>query len=160
MSEPKPFASLSASLLARKGQARPAMRPQSFNAPDDLGWNDMGPGVPAATTAIPAVVRQQHEIAQEFAAPAEQPAPPEGAPASAPLPPTTGGAKAAFTLRLDSERHLKLRIACAMRNRSAQSVVIEALDAFLNSLPGIDAVAESFPAPAPHRARTKQGIEE
>lgn len=28
MSEPKPFASLSPSLLARKGSARPAMRPQ------------------------------------------------------------------------------------------------------------------------------------
>ena len=28
MSEPKPFASLSPSLLARKGAARPAMRPQ------------------------------------------------------------------------------------------------------------------------------------
>jgi hypothetical protein len=45
---PKPTASLSSSLLARKGQARPAMRPQGFvgmnaaTAQDDLGWNDMG----------------------------------------------------------------------------------------------------------------------
>jgi len=30
MSEPKPFASLSSGLLARKGHARPAMRPQGF----------------------------------------------------------------------------------------------------------------------------------
>ena len=30
MGEPKPLASLSSSLLARKGQAKPAMRPQGF----------------------------------------------------------------------------------------------------------------------------------
>ena len=44
--EPKSFASLSSGLLARKGQARPAMRPQAIRheAPrlDDLGWDDMG----------------------------------------------------------------------------------------------------------------------
>lgn len=50
MSEPKPIASLSGILLARKGLARPAMRRPSLmgsngNAAlsqDDLGWNDMG----------------------------------------------------------------------------------------------------------------------
>jgi hypothetical protein len=45
-SEPRPFASLSSGLLARKGAARPAMRPQGFgqmgSGLDDLGWNDMG----------------------------------------------------------------------------------------------------------------------
>ena len=30
MSDPKPFAYLSSGLLARKGAAKPAMRPQSF----------------------------------------------------------------------------------------------------------------------------------
>src|SRR5687768_1941498 len=45
--EPKPFASLSSGLLARKGAARPAMRPQGFGGQiggnvEDLGWNDMG----------------------------------------------------------------------------------------------------------------------
>ena len=47
MGEPKAFASLSSGLLARKGAARPAMRPQGFGGQtgaglDDLGWNDMG----------------------------------------------------------------------------------------------------------------------
>lgn len=51
MAEPKPLASLSAGLLARKGGARPAMRRQAqlpgpgeqrFSSADDLGWNDMG----------------------------------------------------------------------------------------------------------------------
>lgn len=50
MGEPKAFASLSSGLLARKGAARPAMRPQGFGGAqpgtgtglEDLGWNDMG----------------------------------------------------------------------------------------------------------------------
>src|SRR3546814_19343107 len=46
ISEPKPFASLSSGLLARKGAAKPAMRPQGFGqigvGTEDLGWNDMG----------------------------------------------------------------------------------------------------------------------
>jgi hypothetical protein len=47
MGEPKAFASLSSGLLARKGAARPAMRPQGFGGQtgagmEDLGWNDMG----------------------------------------------------------------------------------------------------------------------
>src|SRR5690606_16373260 len=36
--------------------------------------------------------------------------------------------KAAFTLRLDPERHLKLRLACAVTGRSAQLIVTDALD--------------------------------
>ena len=51
MNDPKPIASLGPSLLARKGAAKPAMRPQApgFTAVkeaaqslEDLGWNDMG----------------------------------------------------------------------------------------------------------------------
>src|SRR6187401_3524342 len=48
MGEPKAFASLSSGLLARKGAARPAMKPQGFGGGqsgsglEDLGWNDMG----------------------------------------------------------------------------------------------------------------------
>jgi len=68
VSDPKPFASLSSGLLARKGAARPAMRPQGFTSPnsglEDLGWNDMGneaahghggltPGTPRAPAGIP-----------------------------------------------------------------------------------------------------------
>ncbi|MEY4891085.1 MAG: hypothetical protein RIQ75_2215, partial [Pseudomonadota bacterium] len=43
--------------------------------------------------------------------------------------------KAAFTLRLDADRHLQLRLACALSHRSAQQIVTEALDAYLGSLP-------------------------
>lgn len=49
--------------------------------------------------------------------------------------------KAAFTLRLDRERHLKLRLASALHNRSAQQIVTEALDNFLADMPELDALA-------------------
>src|SRR3954469_21911718 len=53
--EAKPFASLSSGLLARKGAARPAMRPQGFgqvgNGLEDLGWDDMGFEPPKAAEA-------------------------------------------------------------------------------------------------------------
>ena len=60
MGQPKPLASLTATLLARKGQARPAMRPQGFGGfnPatfDDLGWNDMGSEA-EADAAAPLVI--------------------------------------------------------------------------------------------------------
>ena len=54
--EAKPFASLSSGLLARKGAARPAMKPQGFGQMgggnlEDLGWNDMGFEPPKPTAA-------------------------------------------------------------------------------------------------------------
>lgn len=197
MRDNKAFASLSSGLLARKGQARPAMRPQGYGQgmghPDDLGWNDMGhdapvsrmvnPRLPAslsggqpphpANAEVPQVVRQQEEIAREFAR-AVEPEPVEielveAVPVVAELPKThaakpvkaarrrparavavtsqtaaivRGGArKAAFTLRLDAERHLRLRLACAVQNRSAQQFVTEALDQLLASLPDVARLA-------------------
>ncbi len=180
MRDSKAFASLSSGLLARKGQARPAMRPQGFThamgAQDDLGWNDMGHDVPRfagvrlpvglagpqpvsavpveAAAEIPEVLRQQDEIAREFAEPAEvapvEPAKPTRprraakpkAPVAAPL---VAGRKAAFTLRLASERHLLLRLACAVQNRSAQQIVTEALDRLLADLPDVARLAASLP---------------
>jgi hypothetical protein len=168
MTEPKPLASLSPTLLARKGGARPAMRPQlGALAPDalarqiedlswseDLGWNDMGhdePGheqagsveplfvapaevvslvpdapIPAAVE-VPAVVRQRSEAARRVAAKRRSA--------------LADGRRAAFTLRVDAERHLKLRLACAIRNRSAQQLVTEALDRLLDELPDVKDLA-------------------
>jgi hypothetical protein len=54
--------------------------------------------------------------------------------------------KAAFTLRLDPERHLQLRLVCAVQHRSAQQVVIAALDAFLTDQPAVAAFAATKPA--------------
>ena len=235
-SEPKAFASLSSGLLARKGAARPAMRPQGFGQSgaglEDLGWNDMGFEAPkpaaaplrdashdafgeeiapmpsrnplAGLTPIQSPVHsQQAEIADRFVAPLdeegeeeeydetaevyepeaaveipfaaepekpvyEQPvneepvfeaqvalesvpvvAAPVAPAAAAPRPVRTprarsapgGKAKAAFTLRLDPERHLKLRLACAVGGRSAQQLVTDALDALLAEMPELEAMA-------------------
>lgn len=254
----KPFASLSSGLLARKGTAKPAMRPQGFGSYgaglEDLGWNDMGhtgyepvPGdhIPSSITALtpapggrghpgqdveeqdhedfegfeprngepfpePPVVEQRRALEASFEAPPEadyedeeeadelqpelqveaeheqvyaqpvvepshepEPAdfpetvaapvvrlPKRKAISDAPAPrptarPTAMAArdKAAFTLRLDPGRHLRLRLACAVTRLSAQQIVTGALDEYLNSLPELDALAEQVPAQAGKRRR-------
>lgn len=50
--------------------------------------------------------------------------------------------RAAFTLRLDTERHLKLRLAATMQGISAQSLVTEALDALLQDIDDLDTLVE------------------
>lgn len=264
--EPKPFASLSSGLLARKGAARPAMRPQGFGQAgaglEDLGWNDMGfeppkpvdpavldceaddsgdeivashPHKLAGLTPVDSPVHgQQAEIAGRFSAfapdasneedeevdetaelydsatrietdtdsdaeaeggveadaednvdkiadlvpappvavavvktaqsakkaavPSERqeatvskirqsPAAPQGRAApegrTAPQGRAAAGSKAktAFTLRLDSNRHLKLRLACAVSGQSAQMLVTQALDGLLAQMPELEAMA-------------------
>jgi hypothetical protein len=204
MNEPKPIASLSGVLLARKGLARPAMRRPSMLgshgnaalAHDDLGWNDMGydvdpdPSTPMdydhnfhgtnpLAAAVPEVKHQQDRIADEFEAEEEaevgfdsfaSPEPsvsdsltivsvtPEpvvrpidrsrttDAPRSKARAKPGAKGKAAFTLRLDGERHLKLRLACAVRHQSAQQLVTDALDALLESMPEIAHLAANVPA--------------
>lgn len=197
MGEPKPVASLSSGLLARKGHAKPAMRPQGFSGfggfggQDDLGWNDMGHDVPKtvafpngaeldeeslASLPVPPVVLQREELAEEFSDAEEHYDEDEGdeegeevsfdAPVlttrkkSDALPvPTVAIArakkavrgrkgKAAFTLRLDAERHLKLKLACAIERASAQAIVTEALDRFLADRPELDDLARKVPANA------------
>ena len=71
------------------------------------------------------------------------PAPIAPAPRRAPRPRAAAGtkAKAAFTLRLDPERHLKLRLACAVDGRSAQQLVTTALDHLLERMPEVDGLA-------------------
>lgn len=168
MSEPRDFASLSSGLLARKGGAKPAMRPQDtskFTAGgipidprniEDLGWNDFGQGfrhdaqamtsqpvrMPVAMSGngshsanghrtgheIPEVLRQIEQIASRM--------PRTEAPARA-LP---EGRRAAFTLRLDAERHFRLKMAGVVLNRSAQVIVTEALDKYLSEQPDLGAL--------------------
>lgn len=176
MAEPKPFASLSPSLLARKGGARPAMRPQQSmqhyrdaaarQLEDDLGWNDMGhepheaaepsvaqpepapadvvalkPAVAVPAPAVPEVVRQQDAIAERVVEPAAKPAKPAAKLTGSRRSALKDGRRAAFTLRLDSERHLQLRLACTIGNRSAQQIVTEALDQFLAAQPELASLA-------------------
>jgi hypothetical protein len=262
MNEPKPFASLGPTLLARKGGAKPAMRPQvapmgmsggaqaaralaqDFDALEDLGWNDMGedespsdrpadvlqltpaPHNPEAeaetdigspklvlhsadededeeedeeeaeaeaevqiqiTSTKPRMlsplpepepqidagapkprVRSIHEELAEMLEKGEstlpltktkpQPKPVRLAPAivEEPQPPLDAdddkaNRRAAFTLRLDAKRHLKLRLASTVRNRSAQQLVTEALDRFLKDIPEVELLARNIQ----HNSRKK-----
>ena len=154
MSEPT-FASLSPTLLARKGGARPAMRPQlgpvggdaiarqlDDRGWNDLGWNDMGDDAPAPAPQPSAEVVS---ITPDSPPPADAPVPevvrqraalkgPSLSPRRSAL---AEGRRAAFTLRVDAERHLKLRLACAVSNRSAQQLVTEALDRLLAESPDV-----------------------
>lgn len=57
----------------------------------------------------------------------------------------TRKAKAAFTLRLDAERHLRLRLATAVKNVSAQQLVTKAVDEYLKNIPELDELAERVP---------------
>ena len=214
MAEPKPFASLSAGLLASKGGARPAMRRQAHlpmdnhNGHDDLGWNDMGydvdphdgghgvglsvsrglsPMAPSihdelnaaadhanvqplhenVTAAVhqaePEVRLQQHAIEQALSPDvvetpvAEVPVAELAvvAPVAVAMVPrrkastrARAGSRGnfAFTLRLDPQRHLRLRLASAANNQSTQQIMIALVDDFLANLPEIEAFAAKLPA--------------
>jgi hypothetical protein len=138
MSDIKPFASLNPTLLARKGGAKPAMRSQmaavALASHEDLGWNDLGHEGGAEIfhlspegAEVPEVLLRQQELQNRIAR--------ERRSALA------DGRRAAFTLRVDAERHLKLRLACTLANRSAQALVTEALDQLLDSLPDVAELA-------------------
>ncbi len=154
MTEPKAFASLTPTLLARKGGARPAMRPQ-LGVPaadpqarqlDDLGWNDMGcDAAGTATEPVAAVVSITPEIAVPLNPPlpevVRQRAQTAQRAAISRRSALAEGRRAAFTLRLDAERHLRLRLACTLTNRSAQQLVTDAVDRLLAELPDVAELA-------------------
>ena len=49
----------------------------------------------------------------------------------------------AFTLRLDEERHLRLRLACVATGKSAQRLTVEALDRALAEIPNLGELVAS-----------------
>lgn len=179
----KPLAALSSNLLARKGTARPAMRPQGYAslAPssaqlEDLGWNDMGAEPVAAPPAsvppadplpVPAVLVEREALREEI----ETPEPATEAEVEAPCAiksvsvataarigrETAHIGRAAFTLRLDAERHLKLRLASAVSHRSAQQLVSHALDQLLLTLPEVDALVAQLPPAKLRTHSTRKG---
>ncbi len=63
-------------------------------------------------------------------------------PRAARAPVVQAGRRAAFTLRLDADRHLKLRLAATMQGVSAQALVTEALDAMLAEFDDLDVIAK------------------
>ena len=104
---PKPLASLSSALLARKPG-------------DRRGPRRMALSLPAADMAM----AMANELADDPVMPAKV-------------------KRIAFTLRLEPARHARLKQASAATGRSAQFLLTEALDAFLKTVPGEDAVDAS-----------------
>lgn len=152
----KPLASLSSGLLARPGHAKPAMRPQAFagySPSDDLGWNDMGAPAPLEPAApVPAVLIERAKLVRQVVPPVAVPpvaVPP--APAEPVAMPTASTHRAAFTVRLDPDRHLRLRLASAVAGRSSQHLLIAALDAFLDTQSTVEDLARQLPAGPTHR---------
>jgi hypothetical protein len=88
-------------------------------------------------------VPESDEAPAALTAPVLKVVAPVSAPRRAPRPRSAPGSKgkAAFTLRLDPERHLRLRLACAVGGRSAQQLVTDALDQLLDRMPELDAMA-------------------
>ncbi|HEY1125102.1 MAG TPA: hypothetical protein VGE65_05680 [Sphingobium sp.] len=183
MAEIRPAASLTSGLLARRGDARPAMRRQAVShlhlpltAHDDLGWNDHGeededtrPTVTSLgltppdqrafveeqddfggddvevyvedqepLSALSPITRHLEAIAQRLTTVGRDTSSkpisirmPSPKPKKPKADPGLSGRKAAFTLRLDGERHLRLRLLSALTHRSSQQLLLEALDALL-----------------------------
>ncbi|MBO9577046.1 MAG: hypothetical protein J7494_15045 [Sphingobium sp.] len=182
MAEIRPAASLTSGLLARRGDARPAMRRQAVShlhlpltPHDDLGWNDHGdededlrPTVASLGLTPPdqrplvdqqedfvgddvevfveeqdrpqlsPITRHLETIAQRLSSVARDTSSkpisirmPSPRPKKLRADPGLSGRKAAFTLRLDAERHLRLRLLSALTHRSSQQLLLEALDALL-----------------------------
>jgi predicted transcriptional regulator len=225
MAEPRPAASLTSGLLARRGDARPAMRRQAIHhlhlpvsAHEDLGWNDIGEDAERAlsSSSLPLGltppdharhVPEEPELEQEAGLEADAvspasavapatPSAPAAEEAPTPLSPLTRhleaiaerinqqerdtafkpavarkvtprpsqaprpsqssrveqamGRKAAFTLRLDPERHLRLRLLSALQHRSSQHILIAALDALLSQYDQIEDLAGQVEGEAVH----------
>lgn len=150
--EPKPLASLTASLLVRKGQARPALRPGIVLDADDPDYDEsVFDGGSSRSIDLPVsraerVVEWMPRAANALPDPVPAPAaevvqmPRRGVRERAAAPVKD---KISFTLRLDSERHMKVRLLAAQRRTSAQSVIVEALDHYLTGL-ARDGLGEPF----------------
>jgi hypothetical protein len=133
--EQKPAASLTGSLIARKGEAAPAISPA-------FGFQGVFPDPPAAppqeasepqTTSEPQPSpKAVDNAATPKGASQKHSAPKRGAQKRA-AQKRTAQKRAAMTLRLDEARHLRLRLVSAHLRRSCQSVLTEALDAYFDS---------------------------
>lgn len=95
--------------------------------------DDADDHAPLAAAAVPVLAVRPARAAAPVRAPAEA-----RAVRAAVVP---AGRRAAFTLRLDADRHLKLRLAATMQGVSAQALVTEALDRLLAEYDDLDIIA-------------------
>ncbi len=144
------LASLDATMLDRRGLARRVPLSFALFSADEAFSADDAPAL--ARAPEPEVVRQVVRLTQVFTAEPE-PAPASVAPAMAePAPAASVVAVAvaaeparrkrvAFTLRLDAEHHRQLRQIAGAQHRSAQQVMIEALECYSVGLSDVPALA-------------------
>ncbi len=141
MSGSRNFASLGPLLLARKGAAKPAedsrLKGLMHDSANDEDFIDLD-----ALHEEPDVKRQQkrllHSVADSNSAAITRLAAHRG---KAKGKASSKKGRAAFTLRLDQQRHLKLKLASTIKGVSAQQLVTEALDLLLEEMPEIETLA-------------------
>jgi hypothetical protein len=111
---------------------------------DDLGWNDMGAG-----EGVPPVLVQRDLLEARIGKPAAV-AEVSLAAAHRIRRETQTEGQTALALRIDADRHLRLRLASAITDRSAQDLLTDALDALLVAVPEVDTLVAQL-----SRARTR-----
>ncbi|OAN67168.1 hypothetical protein [Sphingomonas sp. TDK1] len=117
---PKPMAALSAGLLARKGLARkPVLAFAEGEAVAPLRQRGMLGEVPDISDMLAEQLSRTARATKD---------------------------KAAFTLRLDADRRLRLRLAAALTGRSAQQLVTEAIDTLLGDMAELEPLARRVAA--------------
>ncbi|MFQ5346553.1 MAG: hypothetical protein ACE5ED_01755 [Rhodothalassiaceae bacterium] len=110
----KNAARLTASLLVRKGEATPAVIPEVRAA--------RFPAAARQQVPVPPLARRKAK-----AAPADEAVSPDSKAAD-----RVAGKRIAMTLRLDAERHLRLKLLAAHERKSCQVLLLEALDALVD----------------------------
>ncbi|MFL0672830.1 MAG: hypothetical protein ACJLS3_15805 [Erythrobacter sp.] len=128
-------------LLADAVMTGPADAEPDYAQEADEAWDEEEDALEAAYPSL-------HSDEPDYAPELQMPATPVLAVRTKPAPQQTqrvsavpAGRRAAFTLRLDPERHLKLRLAATMRGVSAQVLVTDALDAMLAEFEELNTIA-------------------
>ena len=121
--------------VARLANDLQVMRQQGFK--NDMGGDELSNVVPISPASDDADDAPVLTLAKKIAAPANTTAVRKSA--------LKQGKPAAFTLCLDAERHLKLRLASTIKGQSAQQIVTDALDSLLNEIKELDALDAQMP---------------
>ncbi|MDH5772959.1 MAG: hypothetical protein OEY84_07475 [Rhodospirillaceae bacterium] len=140
----KPAASLSASLLARKGEAVPAVAATLYNNPS-LAWGgDVGDGTNSNhhakridTTPAPAVVAQkvavkQHSIIKKYLKPLPRKGDSEKTPSISKSNVRQKGDSVALILNIEEENYMRLKYKAQISGKSSQEIVRKAIERYLD----------------------------
>jgi hypothetical protein len=157
------MASLGASLLGRSGLRRVPLSFGVQDIADDLALAEpVSPDHGAAVAepvleTVPEVVLQARRLARAIAGEEALPVPVVSPAVAA----DHGRRRVAFTLRLDADRHCRLRLTVRAEGRSAQQILITALDRYLADAPAAvsahPVAATGIPATLPSLRRTPTG---